>query len=200
MKEIVVYHGTTKENAKNIKQMNRFVIKEDINNKAYLGTGIYFFEDYKHAIFWNMRNYKRVNYLRKNNITYLEYINNYDIVDAIINVEERNYLDLDDVNNIWKFDRLVRSIDSKLASLPEYQNATNKNAAIINYLQKNGFLEGILVISKFFKQDIHVSKLHSIKEIERKVICVKDDRIIKFIDIHEKISQQDVEQVIDLYC
>lgn len=188
--EVVVYHGTTKNCATSIISMNKFIPGEDIKNEDYLGKGIYFFDNYEHAILWNIRDY----YMKETKeIDYDTYSNNYDIVEALIKVNKANILDLDTQKNIAKFDKLVNKIEKTLNALPEYLHARNKNAAILNYLQKNGYIDDVYLVKQKIKQTLRVSKLHSFNYIYREVICVKNDKIIKLIELHDNISEDDFD-------
>lgn len=192
--ESVVYHGTTNKCALSILKMNKFIPGKD-NNEDFLGEGIYFFDDYTHAIFWNIRDCKKCT---GGILKYEEFIELYDILDVIIQVKRENVLDLDDSNDIVKFDKVVKKIGKILDSLPEYINAKNKNSAILNYLQKNGYLDDIYVVKQKIKQKLNVDGRHSINYVFRQVICVKNDKVIKLIDMHDKINEQEFENAVYL--
>lgn len=54
--EMTGYHGTKKESVQSI-CVNNFNINEDVNNKLFLGFGIYFFYSCDDAIDWNVKNF-----------------------------------------------------------------------------------------------------------------------------------------------
>ena len=187
--EIIVYHGTTNECALSILNMNKFIQGKD-NNEDFLGEGIYFFDNYKHALLWNIKDYnKRCN----SKFEFDEFSKLYDILDVIIQVKRENILDLDDNSDIVKFDKIVKKIAGILDILPEYIDAENKNSAILNFLQKKGYIDDIYIVKQSIKQKLNVDKRHSINYIFREVICVKNDKVIKLIDLHDKISKKEFE-------
>lgn len=192
--EAIVYHGTTKSCASSILSMDKFIPGKD-NNEDFLGEGIYFFGDYKHALLWNIRSYNK-NYTKK--IDYDQYVNKYDILDVIIQVKKENILDLDDSNDIAKFDKIVGKLARVFEALPEYKDAKNKNSAILNYLQKNGYIDGIYIVKQGIKQKLNVNSKHSINYVFREVICVKNDKVIKLIELHDKICEQEFENALYL--
>ena len=193
--EIIVYHGTTKENAESIMNMKKFIPGNDNDNRDLLGKGIYFFTDYNHAILWNIILYNKHN---RNALDYDMYNNKYQILDAIISVRRENMIDLNNLNDITKFDKIVLKINNILEKLPEYIESKNKNSAIINYLQKNGYIDDVYVVKQSIKQKLKVSSKHSVNYVYREVICVKDNRVIELIDLHQKISQEEFNDALYL--
>ena len=56
-------------------------------------------------------------------------------------------------------------------------------------------MTGIDIIVRTIKDSILSTEMHSIREVFRKVICVKNTTIIKNINIKDKVSKRDFEIV-----
>ncbi len=186
------YHGTNNVAAQKIIEENQFIPSKDKKTKLYLGRGVYFYIEYKDAISWNIKGYKYDNEKYPN----LEELNQqYDIINVDIVVLKDNILNLNKVENIKIFDELTNEIRGKLVTKPEYKYARNKNGAIINYLMKLKLLTDVDMIIRNIKDPILDSDIHSMNDIYRKVICVKNLNIIKNISMHEKVTIEDFKIV-----
>lgn len=192
MNEFLAYHGTSRDNAKSIIDMNKIIPGEDLDNADFLGKGIYFFDDYKNAIFWNVRDFK----YKENKIpTYNDYIKKYSIIEAKIDCSNKNILNLNETSDLVKFDKIVNRISEILEKSEDYRMAKNKNAAIFNFLYNKNMMDGIFIIEKMFKQSINTSRYHSLGEIQRNVICVKDDAVIKNISLFSDVDKKVFDEV-----
>lgn len=187
-KEYTAFHGTTSEAAKEIVSTNKYIINEDKRGKLFLGKGIYFYIEYRDAISWNIKRYRE----KEKKYPNIEELNKeYDIIQSELIVPEDNILDLDDIENLKIFDELTEKIKGKLKTKQEYIYAQNKNGAIINYLKKLKMLDGVDIIKRSIRDSIIVSEIHSINDIYRQVICVKNLNIIKENVIKEKVTEED---------
>lgn len=192
--EMVGYHGTKKESVQFI-CANNFNINEDVNNKLFLGFGIYFFYSCDDAIDWNVKNFiKEFSTLPQ----YDMLLDKFSIIESKIKVDETEILDLDEKENLYKFEMLVDKIKVKLAMSQEYARSPNKTAAILNMLYKRK-LTAKKVISKTFIEEIGTKHLHSLKNYPRKMFCVKDKSII--LENKEKIdlNKNSFESIIYFY-
>lgn len=108
-KNLVLYHGTLRANALQIIKEQNFIIKDDIENKLFLGTGAYFYLNKEDALEWNNRTIIKQG-KRKIFPSFIELKNKYSIVCAICNVNEENLLDLDNRNDVLKYKLILEKI------------------------------------------------------------------------------------------
>lgn len=180
------YHGTSKDNASLIIKDN-FRINKDENNKLYLGTGVYFFYKIDDAVDWNIKLFeKEYSSVPK----WQELIDNYSVVESEIYVDNRDILDLDQKENLYKLEMLIKKFEKKLESRQDYWTAKRKTSAIINYLYEIKEIKKKVVIRTFFEQ-IRIEKFNELKLYPRKMFCVKDISIIsknkEKLDIEESL-------------
>lgn len=188
------YHGTKKESVESI-CTNNFVINEDVNNKLFLGFGIYFFYISDDALDWNIKSFiKEFSILPQCDML----LSKFSIIESNIELPQEDILDLDEKENLYKFEMLADKIKVKLAMSQEYARAPNKTAAILNMLYKKK-LTTKKVISKTFFEEINTKNLHSFKNYPRKMFCVKDKSII--FENKEKldIDENSFESIIYFY-
>lgn len=179
---IIGYHGTTKTNAFNIYSSQCFIPNEDEQNKLFLGRGIYFYCDKKDAVFWNIKNMRDARLKQE----YMTYVKEYDILEVLIGVEEEELLDLDDLNNYLKFQNYCERVSNVLKTSDFYKNAQNKDAAIINFMEKRGELGKTKVIKKIYSQS---NRFFDKIKVYRTMLCVKDKSLIDAIMVSETISE-----------
>lgn len=183
---ITGYHGTDIKNAESICKKN-FRINKDKYNKLYLGAGIYFFDNIDNALDWNIKKFKKDFRYKPE---WKELIKSYTIIKGIISVKEKDILDLDKKENLYKLELLVTKINKKLESSPEYCRAQNKTAAIINTLYEIKEINKKLIVKTFFEK-IETKKFNELKNYPRRMFCVKDVSIIskklERIDIKEEL-------------
>lgn len=192
--EMTGYHGTKKEAVQSICK-NNFNINKDVNNKLFLGFGIYFFYSCDDAIDWNVKSFiKEFSTLPQYDIL----LDKFSIIESKIEVDDTEILDLDEKENLYKFEMLVDKIKMKLAMSQEYAKSQNKTAAILNMLYKKN-LTFKKVISKTFIEEINTKHLHSLKNYPRKMFCIKDKSII--LENKEKIdlNKNSFESIIYFY-
>ena len=102
--QIIGYHGTNKKNVSSICSKN-FRINKDKRNKLYLGAGVYFFFKLDDALDWNVKSFKKE---YECNPEWNAFMNNYSIIESLIDVEEKDILDLDKKENLYKLEILIR--------------------------------------------------------------------------------------------
>lgn len=185
-KIIEVYHGTTKKNAKKIFKDQRFIPGEDEDNEDFLGRGIYFFTNNEHAVLWNL---KKAKDNRKNDLSYKNYIIYYSVISANISIQRKNMLDLEDIRDLVKYDKICKRFEKEFEDDIEYINATHKERAIINYFYKKRYMDNIYAIRKIMGQKNNTTDLNAAEYLQRDVICVKNDKIIDNIKIVEDIEK-----------
>ncbi len=183
-----IYHGTTSENAEKIINMNKFYPGEEKVDEQFLGKGIYFFRNSQHAVMWNI---KRAKDVKLRNLPYKRYIQKYSILKSKIEYNRKNLLDLNDANDIAKYDKICKRIKRQFLYDQEYQTALHKDRAIINYLYKKNLMEGIYIIRKISGQRPKVDELNVTDWIQRDILCVKDDKIIT--DVGQRIIIEEKE-------
>lgn len=179
---ITGYHGTTKENALKIYDSQAFIPNEDEENELFLGRGVYFYLEKNNAVFWNIKRMKD----RNKKIGYTVYSSEYDILEALLETEEDEILDLDQVENYLKFKKYLERVSNKLNESELYKNAKNKDAALINFMEKHGELGSTKVIKKIYYQ--RNGTFDNIR-LSRTMLCVKDEKVIGPIIISEIVSE-----------
>lgn len=187
-----VYHGTTTESANNIISTNEYIPGEKNVDEQFLGKGIYFFRDKQHAVMWNLK-IARDNNCRK--LPYNKYIEEYSVLESELEYERENLLDLNDINDVVKYNKICEKIKNVFLEDEDYESAEHKERAIINYLYKKNWVDGIYIIRKIFGQKVNVDKLNVADYIQRDILCVKDDRVIKDIGKSVKIEENEYNNI-----
>ena len=182
------YHGTTKENALKIYDSQAFIPNEDEKNELFLGRGVYFYLEKNNAVFWNIKRMKDKN----KKIEYTVYSSEYDILEALIEMEEDEILDLDQIENYLKFKKYLERVSNILNESEFYKNAKNKDAALINFMEKRGELGSTKVIKKIYYQ--RNGTFDNIR-LSRTMFCVKDEKVIGPIMISEIVSKDIFDMV-----
>lgn len=181
-----LFHATDNKSARIILKEQKFIPGEDLDNEDFLGKGIYFFKEKEHAVMWNIKKAKedKINYFN-----YKEYIINYAILKTNLLFKKNNFLDLDLPSKTADYNKLCRKFENIFGEDEEYKYAQHKDRAMINYLYKNNLMDGIYIIKKIFSNRVKTSEFNITKSIEREVYCVKDDRIIRSIEIMPNIEK-----------
>ena len=185
---IIGYHGTTKENASKIYNSQTFIPNEDEKNELFLGRGVYFYFEKNNAVFWNIKKMKE----EHKKIDYIVYSSEYDILEVLIGMEEDEILDLDKIENYFKFKKYLERVSKILNQSEIYKNAKNKDAALINFMEKRGELEGVKIIKKIYHQ--RNDTFDNIR-ISRTMLCVKDEIVIGHIIISEIVTKDIFDMV-----
>ena len=185
---IIGYHGTTKENASKIYNSQTFIPNEDEKNELSLGRGVYFYFEKNNAVFWNIKKMKE----EHKKIDYIVYSSEYDILEVLIGMEEDEILDLDKIENYFKFKKYLERVSKILNQSEIYKNAKNKDAALINFMEKRGELEGVKIIKKIYHQ--RNDTFDNIR-ISRTMLCVKDENVIGPIIISEIVTKDIFDMV-----
>ena len=185
---IIGYHGTTKENASKIYNSQTFIPNEDEKNELFLGRGVYFYFEKNNAVFWNIKKMKE----EHKKIDYIVYSSEYDILEVLIGMEEDEILDLDKIENYFKFKKYLERVSKILNQSEIYKNAKNKDAALINFMEKRGELEGVKIIKKIYHQ--RNDTFDNIR-ISRTMLCVKDENVIGPIMISEIVTKDIFDMV-----
>ena len=179
------YHGTKRKNAKKIIKQQQFIPGEDEDNEDFLGRGIYIFRNDEHAVLWNLKKAKDEG---KINLHYNDYVAKYVVVLANITVEKKNILDLEDINDIVKYDKICKRFQKEFEDDEEYSTANYKDRAIINYFYKKRYMDNIYAIRKIIGQKTNTIDLNISSYLQRDIICVKNDKIISDISIQKDIE------------
>ena len=191
-----LFHGTEKEKAIKILKDGKFIPGEDLDNKDFLGKGVYFFKEKEHATLWNLKKAKDDG---KRNLKYDRYILEYAVLKADISIMRKNLLDLNYPKDIVKYDKVVRRFQKEFEEDQEYINATHKERAIINYLYKHNYMDGIYVIRKYEGQKTKTSELNVGDYIQRDVLCIKKEELIKNIEMEENIDREAYNDIKNIY-
>ena len=107
-------------------------------------------------------------------------------------MEEDEILDLDKIENYFKFKKYLERVSKILNQSEIYKNAKNKDAALINFMEKRGELEGVKIIKKIYHQ--RNDTFDNIR-ISRTMLCVKDENVIGPIIISEIVTKDIFDMV-----
>lgn len=189
---IELYHATLKEKAISMTNSQKFICNEKKADNEFLGRGAYFYNVRQNAVDWTIRMYKNKHKGKlPQNATAI--INKYRIVNADVEVKNNKILDLDDRVNLKRINDFANLISGKIGiniASDEYKPL----AVLLNYMERENFLEGVDIIQKDFGFPINLNKnLDKLKFINKKVICVKNNNIIKKMKIAKKISEKEFE-------
>lgn len=183
--KVTGYHGTERKKAEKIIKEQKFIPGEDEDNEDFLGKGIYFFRNNEHAVLWNLKKAKDNG---KVNLKYSNYILKYVVVSANIVVPRGNILDLENINDIVKYDKICKRFQKEFENDEEYINANHKDRVIINYFYKKRYMDNIYAIRKIKGQKNNTIDLNVSDYLQRDIICVKNDKIINNIIIERDIE------------
>ncbi len=184
--EYELYHGTNKESANKIVKNQLFIPGADDDNEDFLGKGVYFFREKQHAVLWNL---KKAKDKRRRNLSYKKYVLNYEIVGAKIKLKKSNFLDLEDANDIAKYEKICKRFEKEFEEDEEYKYAKHKDRAILNYFYKKGYMEDIYAIRKIMGQNINTTGLNIAKQMQREIFCIKKPDIINDIRIVNNVEE-----------
>ena len=164
-----LYHATERKKVLEIIQKQNFIVKEDVENKLFLGTGAYFYFNKMDAVDWNSRSIKKKNEKSKLFPSLIELTNQYSIVCATCKVEDDHILDLDTRSAMIKYKAIVTKIQKFIEPYTPYKDK-NEMSTIINYLYKNHLLENVYLIIKTFNYSINKNFGMT---LPKRIICVK---------------------------
>ncbi len=198
MKEVnfELFHGTTKKVADKILKENKFIPGEDLDNEDFLGKGVYFFKEKEHAILWNL---KKAKDNRMRNLSYEYYILKYAVLKANLTIMRNNLLDLNYPKDIVKYEKIVNRFGKEFINDKDYNDAKHKERAIINYLYKHHYMDGIYVIRKFEGQKTKTTKLNVGDYIQREVLCIKKEQLLKNIKMEPNINKETYYEIKKIY-
>lgn len=197
-KRIEGYHATTKKYAIEINKTQIFKVDNEKANQKFLGRGIYFYLDRANAVDWTIKMYKNENnkQLPENANDIIE---NYRVLTADIIVDESKILDLDERQNIEKLNIMINLVKQHLKKYSA-QNNNKFLAVVLNYLEKNNYLEGIDVVQRTFSYPVaSTQEVKGINYINKTMICVKNNCVISNIKISKKITLKEYNYSMIIY-
>lgn len=178
---IKCYHGTSKENEIGILQ-NGFEESKP-KQSHWLGKGIYFYENIYYAIEWG------IIWFLNNNMNYDEYIDKCAIIEAKINLEGFEILDLNDPIGYEYYMEIEKNIKERF---PEKVKNIENNGDIelIKLLEeieeetKENYISVFDILIAIYPKDIYKKGIQKIKgnflPCVQKQICIKNpDAIMK---------------------
>lgn len=182
--KIQCYHGTSKRNQESIKE-NGF--EESKPQKGHwLGRGIYFYKNIYYAIEWNI-----INYIKKGD-SYIDFTIKSAIIEATLNFEKFELLDLNDPIGYSYYLAIIENIKEKF---PEKIKKIERNGdiEIIRFLEELEEKTGEQYISMFdvliadYPKDIYNKGNKNIKgnflPCIQKQICVKNKDVIEKLEM-----------------
>ena len=161
---IAGYHGTTRNNAKQILKSKEFKISN--GEKEWVGRGIYFYPDINDAYCW-----------RKSE----------SILHTVIKVDSNEYLDLDSLEGQLIYRGVLRLIKCTMPCLNTSDPEKNQ-CAVMNIIWD--VYKHLKVISgSFAKEETKIRTLVDFRE-RRKEFCVRDNESIVYI---QEIKRGDLD-------
>ena len=167
--EFDLYHATERSKALKIIEKQNFIVKDDVDNNLYLGTGAYFYFNKMKAVDWNSRNVKKNNGKSKLFPSYIELMNRYTIISTTCNVEEGHILDLDTRDALIKYKLMVNKLKNFVEPYILYKDK-HELATILNFLYKYHLLDNIFLVIRTFSYPID-KKLGM--SLPKRIVCVK---------------------------
>ena len=185
--KINFYHGTKKESAIRIKNMNK--ILPSMGDGEWLGDGVYFFDKEFHAYKWIERLHD--NYYKKNNKRKYERVcteqhikdvfKRFTILISCIEIDDFRILDMDDPDHRILYDRVLINVKKQ----PIYTSRMNKQGALEHGVILNIMFNsmGDVFKNKYYIVKAQFPKNKSIRYIEKNnklgfpaeiQYCVKD--------------------------
>lgn len=111
------YHGTTRDNADKIMDMNLFF--PSTGEEEWLGTGVYFFEDIYQALHWCTQT-RRYPY--------------YAVLVSKLNSD--NVFDLTNMDHLQEFMKMAKSLKDRYKTTKDRHKRKLINAVVLNFLYK----------------------------------------------------------------
>ncbi|MHC1696035.1 MAG: hypothetical protein AB9835_12370 [Eubacteriales bacterium] len=160
------YHGTSSSNAHIIYNEKAFSISK--GNKEWLGSGIYFYDEYQDALCWASDRYDIDG----------------DIIHAIIKIKENEYIDFDTYIGKCYLREIIDTLHNEFDI--QLNGTTQENqCAIMNYIWSSD--DSIkLLIASFPKEPSKVKLLLDVRE-QRRELCVRDNTSIISVQILERV-------------
>lgn len=157
---ITGYHGTSIKSAKAIIKEKRFNFSSD--NKAWLGSGIYFYPNIQDAFDW-----------KKSKA----------ILHVVINVRKDKILDIDTERGNQIYKKAYNFIKNR-TSLDMDNKAQENQCAVMNLIwDTNPKFDVIMCL--FPKSKTEMSTLHDVRE-KRKEFCIRNSKLIKKISLFRR--------------
>lgn len=152
------YHGTNKSSANNILKDRSFFISQ--GNEEWLGTGIYFYDNYSDALYWN-----------KDGAKYSE-----KIIHAIIKIADDEFLDIDSINGHDLYYEVIKLIYNQCPEIVKGSVQENQ-CAVMNLIWDTN--KNIKVIAASFAKEKTIIKTLIDARPKRREFCVKENCSIK---------------------
>ncbi len=177
---MVAYHGSGRIRGE------RFISKGEMTiskgDDHWLGNGVYFFVDFKHAYKWICYMYRSRNgKLPINNHVTKSYL----VLQANINVDEQRILDLDDEDIILELQYIKENVINILVKNKKFRKKDIKNikdGVILNVMfNEMDYLELYDMVSYTFPTDMNSGRCSKIS-VKEKQLCVKNPSIISNIE------------------
>ncbi len=164
IKEIIVYHGTTKNNANIIYSTKYF--KNSIGNNEYMGNGIYFYDNHINALHMCIGKYIKA---YKTIPTYKKLSEEYAIVSAVLKVNDNEILDMNSYAVKLKLYYLYKKIKDSMINVNDKQM---NDGFYLNFISKNfpDFLKNYKVLKNTYNKEIISQKLRKTKKVKSRII------------------------------
>lgn len=191
---MIAYHGTYRKYKESIDQ-NGFIQDADLECKRYLGAGVYFYDSKNNAIDWIIKKASENNVQIK---SLKDFNDNGLIYQAELELNDNNVLDLDDREQLDRFFVFCQYVKTKMLEDERYKKIYEAASCreyisiFLNFSREYGALDGIQVITRTITETIN-GKYNElgISHLPRKVICVKDNKVIKSYTDMNNIEQNE---------
>lgn len=188
---ITVFHGTTKESALKILKEKHF--DKSCNDDDWLGTGIYFYDNFNNAILYNIR--KHINETREYP-TYKELSEKREILVTNIEYTDDEIVDFNEIENLQKLLGLWKLFYDKVKNYETYKKLKYKDGFMINWLlRETDYFAGCKILKNIFNLDLRfkrdINEIFNDKtrigyNLNQVFLCVLDESCIKDFYICEE--------------
>ena len=161
------YHGTTTERGKEILDNKCFKVSE--SNKEWLGTGIYFYNEYRDAYDWS------------SNI-----VNNEDeitVLHILLDIDEDYVLELDSEKGMIFSRRVVNALENKYYHLAK-KTAQENQCTVSNFIWGK-WPETQMLIASFASEKTPFKMLRDVRE-KRREFCLRNNNHIESVQEIER--------------
>lgn len=179
MVKLIVYHGTTTQNAQNILKEN-FIIPDKKNYDNWLGRGAYFFLEDIFAFKWCVHEYKKI----YNDDFTIEKAPMMSIIEAKLEYDENRILDLTYFKGQCLFDETYKGMLKSQKYCEEFEKyPKNIVCIVIDYmfeiLSFGRIYDAVKQIYRLYRSNYSGIINESERGFPQYQVCVKNNEIIK---------------------
>lgn len=199
------YHGTAKENAKNIIKKSHFNKSNNVDD--WLGSGVYFYNTLDNAIMYNIKKYKK---RHRKFPKYSELKEEYSILTSQISCKDDEIIDFGQIDELYKFLWAWLEVYDRIKDDERYKRLKFKDGYVINWLiNETSYFDNCKLLINVFFLDLtnHNKNINKIFQNKTRIggykfsqlyICVLSDDIIQNIEYINKEYEDRYKVIKDL--